>query len=82
MLGRILEAAEGSARMWAAMARDVVASDLPDDPFDARDPDYIRETLPALRALSDLYFRGEVRGLDKIPRDEPVLSSATTLAGR
>jgi 1-acyl-sn-glycerol-3-phosphate acyltransferase len=73
MLGRILGAAEGSLRMGAAMTRDVIASDLPDDPFDARDPDYIRRTLPTLRLMSELYFRGEVRGLHRIPRDEPVL---------
>ena len=43
------------------------------DPLDARDPEYIRRTLPALKLMSDVYFRGEVRGLDNIPRDEPVL---------
>ena len=48
MLGRILEAAEGSARMWATMGRDLVAPDMPDDPFEARDPDYIRRTLPVI----------------------------------
>jgi 1-acyl-sn-glycerol-3-phosphate acyltransferase len=45
----------------------------PDDPFDALDPEYIRATLPALRALSDVYFRAEVSGLDRIPAEGPVL---------
>jgi 1-acyl-sn-glycerol-3-phosphate acyltransferase len=30
-------------------------------------------TLPALRALSDIYFRAEVRGLDNVPARGPVL---------
>jgi 1-acyl-sn-glycerol-3-phosphate acyltransferase len=45
----------------------------PDDPLDERDPDYIRETLPALRLLSELYFRSDVRGLGNIPATGPVL---------
>jgi 1-acyl-sn-glycerol-3-phosphate acyltransferase len=43
------------------------------DPLNERDPAYIRETLPALRALSKLYFRADVRGLDKISGTGPVL---------
>jgi 1-acyl-sn-glycerol-3-phosphate acyltransferase len=39
----------------------------PEDPLDARDPEYIRATLPALRATHALWFRGEVRGLERIP---------------
>jgi len=42
-------------------------------PLDLRDPDYIRRTLPALRAVSDVYHRGEVRGLEHIPAEGPVL---------
>lgn len=43
------------------------------DPFDVRDPDYIRRTLPALRAMSEVYFRAEVRGLENVPAHGPVL---------
>jgi 1-acyl-sn-glycerol-3-phosphate acyltransferase len=43
------------------------------DPLELRDPEYIRATLPALRAMSDVYFRGEVNGLENIPADGPVL---------
>jgi 1-acyl-sn-glycerol-3-phosphate acyltransferase len=43
------------------------------DPFDLRDPEYIRRTLPALRAMSEVYFRAEVRGLDNVPARGPVL---------
>lgn len=45
----------------------------PLDPFDARDPDYIRATLPALRMLSEIYYRADVSGLGRIPRSGPVL---------
>jgi 1-acyl-sn-glycerol-3-phosphate acyltransferase len=45
----------------------------PADWFDARDPVYIRRTLPALRLWSEAYFRAEVRGLEHIPPDGPVL---------
>jgi 1-acyl-sn-glycerol-3-phosphate acyltransferase len=45
----------------------------PEDWLDARDPDYIREAVPAIRAWSDWYFRAEVNGLGHIPDDEPVL---------
>ena len=41
--------------------------------LDERDPDYIRETLPAQWLLASLWFRGEVRGLGNIPEDGPVL---------
>jgi 1-acyl-sn-glycerol-3-phosphate acyltransferase len=38
-----------------------------------RDPDYIREMLPVLWLIATFYFRAEVRGLDNIPADRPVL---------
>src|SRR5918997_1822626 len=70
----VLETAAGAARMAAAGGGDVVrVSSPPDDWLDAWDPGYIRTTLPALRALSKLYFRAELRGLDNIPANGPVL---------
>jgi 1-acyl-sn-glycerol-3-phosphate acyltransferase len=36
-------------------------------------PEYIRRTLPTLRAMADVYFRAEVRGLENIPVRGPVL---------
>jgi 1-acyl-sn-glycerol-3-phosphate acyltransferase len=68
--------------MLAATSADVLASLDPrrlldghptPDPLSLRDPAYISRTLPALRALSDVYFRGEVRGLENIPAEGPVL---------
>jgi 1-acyl-sn-glycerol-3-phosphate acyltransferase len=41
--------------------------------LDERDPDYIRETLPGLWLLASFYFRADVRGLENIPAEGPVL---------
>ncbi len=43
------------------------------DPLDLRDPEYIRRTLPALREMSNFYFRAEVRGMENVPARGPVL---------
>ncbi|MBY0289500.1 MAG: acyltransferase family protein [Mycobacteriaceae bacterium] len=53
--------------------RHQVASRVPRADLDQRDPDYIREQLPGLWLLASLYFRADVRGLDRIPTDGPVL---------
>ncbi len=42
-------------------------------PLDDRDPDYIRRTLPLTNRLIQGYFRGEVRGLERIPAEGPAL---------
>jgi 1-acyl-sn-glycerol-3-phosphate acyltransferase len=54
-------------------ARHQVASRVPKADLDQRDPDYIREQLPGLWLLASLYFRADVKGLDRIPREGPVL---------
>jgi 1-acyl-sn-glycerol-3-phosphate acyltransferase len=41
--------------------------------LDDRDPDFIRENLSLSWLLASIWFRGEVRGMDRIPEDEPVL---------
>ena len=46
---------------------------VPRADLDERDPDYIRESLPRLWVLASLYFRAEVRGLERIPAEGPVL---------
>src|SRR3954454_3165556 len=73
----------GSLTMARVMAADaaravdvlgVLGNDSPpDDWLDARDPEYVRHVVPALRAWSEWYFRAEVTGLEHIPEDEPVL---------
>src|ERR687892_589647 len=77
ILERLLGATAGSARMAVAMAGDLVKVATngaeADDPLDAWDPTYIRQTLPALRLLSDAYHRAEVRDLRNVPREGPVL---------
>jgi 1-acyl-sn-glycerol-3-phosphate acyltransferase len=63
-------------RMVAAAADDLagtVARRKRLDPFDYRDPSYIRHTLPALRLWSKFYFRADVRGLENIRKEGPVL---------
>jgi 1-acyl-sn-glycerol-3-phosphate acyltransferase len=62
MLGRVIGAIAEEAQ------RRVPTADL-----DERDPDYIRETLPGLWMLASLYFRADVRGLQHIPEEGPVL---------
>src|SRR6476619_6508157 len=71
---QVIATIAGAARMAAVGGGDVVRlSSTPDDWLDGWDPHYIRTTLPALRAMSRLYFRGEVHGLDNIPAEGPVL---------
>ncbi len=61
-------AASGAASRVLARVPGVPRADL-----DARDTDYIRETLPGLWMLASLYFRADVRGLHHIQREGPVL---------
>jgi 1-acyl-sn-glycerol-3-phosphate acyltransferase len=81
-IDRVTAPVEATLRMLSAATADfaqavdplgVLDGERPADPLDARDPDYIRRTLPALRLLSRLYFRGEVRGLRNVPSEKPVL---------
>jgi 1-acyl-sn-glycerol-3-phosphate acyltransferase len=60
----------GDVLEWA---RHQVASRVPKADLDQRDPDYIREQLPGLWLLASLYFRADVRCLERIPADGPVL---------
>jgi 1-acyl-sn-glycerol-3-phosphate acyltransferase len=74
LIEQLLGAAAGSARMAAVATEDLAGLRRhPDDWLDAWDPGYIRTTLPALRAMSKVYFRAEVRGLDNIPPEGPTL---------
>ena len=53
--------------------KDPVSARVPDADLDDRDPDYIREYLPGLWVLASFYFRADVRGLERIPAEGPVL---------
>jgi 1-acyl-sn-glycerol-3-phosphate acyltransferase len=59
-------------RLASAIARGARARVPPAD-LDERDPDFIRETLPAQWLLASLWFRGEVRGLGNVPEEGAVL---------
>jgi 1-acyl-sn-glycerol-3-phosphate acyltransferase len=77
------EAAVGLLRQADALAQTAgaVASDWSSalrgedqlDWLDRRDPEHIRRTLPAMKAYGELYHRGEVKGLENIPEEGPVL---------
>ena len=57
--------------MSRATSSALIAGREPD--LEARDPEFIRRHLmPAFRALSSLYFRADVEGLERVP-DGPVL---------
>ncbi len=66
-------ASPGLATRLAAAAALELRRRIPLGDLDERDPDYIRDHLPALWLLCSLYFRAEVRGLDNIPDEGPVL---------
>jgi len=67
-----LSAAELSSRVVQAISS-LAKSRIPKADLDERDTDYIRETLPGLWMLASYYFRADVRGLDRIPAEGPVL---------
>src|SRR3954467_5920254 len=71
---QVIATIAGAARMAAVAGGDVVRmTSRPDDWLDEWDPHYIRTTLPALRAMSRLYFRAQGRGPHNIPEKGPVL---------
>src|SRR5512147_3145745 len=53
--------------------KNLVSRRVPAADLDDRDPDYIRENLPGLWVLASFYFRADVRGLERIPAEGPVL---------
>jgi 1-acyl-sn-glycerol-3-phosphate acyltransferase len=69
LLGSLFTAAGNLAGTLAAE----VQKRVPTADLDERDPDYIRETLPGLWLLVSFYFRADVRGLERIPAEGPVL---------
>ena len=53
---------------WAGLRHGIPGNDL-----ESWDPDYIRRVLPLMSRLVGTYFRGEVRGLENIPKEGPAL---------
>ncbi len=72
---RIPAPLDGLAEFGAGAASDArgILDTLHGVGVEGRDPEYIRRTLPLLRTLVTAYFRPEVRGLDNIPAEGPVL---------
>jgi 1-acyl-sn-glycerol-3-phosphate acyltransferase len=68
------------ARTLGGIAKQVQRQ-IPRADLDDRDPDYIRENLPAMWLLATLYFRAEVRGLGNVPEEGGVLLVANHSGG-
>jgi 1-acyl-sn-glycerol-3-phosphate acyltransferase len=51
----------------------LIRAAVPAADLDDRDPDYIRDNLPGLWLLATIWHRAEVRGLEHIPAQGPVL---------
>src|SRR5256714_13171199 len=64
---------EGLATVVGRTLAEQIQKRIPRADLDERDPDYIRETLPGLWLLASFYFRADVRGLENIPTEGPVL---------
>ena len=60
--------AENFVKDWAGLL-----DGLPGDDLDEWNPEYIERALPVLGPLFKGYFRGEVRGLERIPAQGPAL---------
>lgn len=72
-IGRAGRALLSASRATASAAgANLIGSDA-EDPLDARDQQFIRATLPVYREVVNTYFRVEVRGLEQIPAEGPVL---------
>ena len=54
-------------------ARKQIIDRVPKAHLHQRDPDFIRDQLPGTWLLASLYFRADVRRLDRIPPEGPVL---------
>jgi 1-acyl-sn-glycerol-3-phosphate acyltransferase len=65
--------APGAATAVGRAIAQQVQRAIPRADLDERDPDYIRETLPGMWLLASFYFRADVKGLENIPADGPVL---------
>jgi len=76
MIGGLVQQIDALTQALGAVGSDLTGvlnrSNGERDWFEMRDPEYIRRTLPGMKGIADVYFRGEVRGLENIP-DGPVL---------
>jgi 1-acyl-sn-glycerol-3-phosphate acyltransferase len=68
-LGPVLDIGVSTAGDWFNLVRGAPQG----GDIDEWDPHYIRQTLPFLGRLFDVYFRPEVAGLENIPEEGPAL---------
>jgi 1-acyl-sn-glycerol-3-phosphate acyltransferase len=71
--GGLVAQLAGAAGRLASQATRQVQRRIPRADLDERDPDYIRENLAGLWLFASFYFRAEVRGLENVPSEGPVL---------
>jgi 1-acyl-sn-glycerol-3-phosphate acyltransferase len=74
--GSLVRALAGSAAAATSPARRLAGGLVPRfrvGNLDDRDPDAMRELLPAMWLLASAWFRPDIRGLERIPRRGPVL---------
>jgi 1-acyl-sn-glycerol-3-phosphate acyltransferase len=71
--GALAASGSGAVAAIGRLLSDQLQRRIPNADLDERDPDYIRESLPGAWLLASLYFRADVRGLEKIPPSGPVL---------
>ena len=71
--GGLMSSLAGAAGRALGAVAEQAQRRVPNADLDERDPDYIRDTLPRLWLLASLYFRAQVRGLERIPEEGPVL---------
>src|SRR5438270_1873954 len=64
---------EGLATVVGRTLAEQIQKRIPTADRDERDPDYIRDTLPGMWLLASFYFRADVKGLENIPAEGPVL---------
>jgi 1-acyl-sn-glycerol-3-phosphate acyltransferase len=57
----------------ASRASRALQARVPEIDLHERDPDYIRDRMAAMWMLASFYFRADVRGLENIPPEGPVL---------
>src|SRR3954454_7616182 len=72
-LPRSVRTGLGGLRSTAAATVRQPFGSATDDPMDERDPDFIESTLPLYHEVVKRYFRADVRGLEHIPEEGPVL---------
>jgi 1-acyl-sn-glycerol-3-phosphate acyltransferase len=74
--GSIARALAGAAAGAASPVRRLAGGLVPrfrEGDLDDRDTDAMRELLPAMWLLASVWFRPDIRGLERIPREGPVL---------